>query len=67
MNENNVIRIPITMLVLLTIVILLSLGWVVSPRNEQGRPLLLLSDVKAVADYRRQADQMAKELRIGRW
>ena len=64
MNDKNEIRIPFSMLVLLAILALLTLGWVVSPRNDQGRPLLLLADVKAVEDYRRLADQMAKELRL---
>lgn len=64
MNENNVIRIPLMTVVLLTIISLITLGWVVSPRNEQGRPLLLLTDVKAVEDYRRLAGQSAHELRV---
>lgn len=35
------------------IVFLLGLGLVVSPRDKNDRPLLLLPDVKAVEDYRR--------------
>jgi hypothetical protein len=31
------------------------LGVIVSPRDEQGKPVLLLPDVKAVQDYRRTA------------
>ena len=50
MNENNVIRIPAVTAVFLVIVSLLTIGWFVSPRNEQGRPLLLMRDVKAVED-----------------
>jgi len=35
------------------IVLLLGLGLVVSPRDKDNRPILLLPDVKAVEDYRR--------------
>jgi len=64
MNENNVIRIPAMIVVLLVIVSLTTIGLIVSPRNEQGHPLLLMADVKAVEDYRRLADQTAKDLRL---
>ena len=62
MNENNVIRIPWITVVVLAIISLITLGWAVSPRNDQGRPLLLLADVKAVEDYRRLAGHTANEL-----
>jgi len=58
MSENNVIRIPAMIVVLLVIVSLTTIGVFVSPRNEQGHPLLLMADVKAVEDYRRLADQV---------
>ena len=35
------------------LVILLGLGLVISPRDRDNRPILLLPDVKAVEDYRR--------------
>ena len=50
---------------LLPLVILLTvLGAWASPRNELGRPLLLLPDVKAVEDYRRSINGTAAELRL---
>lgn len=36
----------------LTIVVLLVLGYLFSPRDRDNRPILLLPDVKAVEDYR---------------
>ena len=62
MNENNVIRIPAATVILVTVFSLLTLGWIVSPRNDQGRPVLLLADVKVVDDYRSLARQIASEL-----
>lgn len=37
---------------ILTVVILLALGYLFSPRDRDNRPILLLPDVKAVEDYR---------------
>jgi hypothetical protein len=64
MNENQEIRIPLSMLVVLVILTLLAIGGIASPRNLYGRPLLLLPDVKAVEDYRRLAREASKELRL---
>lgn len=40
------------------------IGALVSPMDEQGKPLLLLPDVKAVEDYRRSAQTWISELKI---
>ena len=55
MNERQEIHIPLSTLVVLASLILLAIGGIASPRNEDGRPLLLLPDVKAVSDYRQLA------------
>jgi hypothetical protein len=55
MNDGEEIRIPLSVLIIPTIVLLVVVGWSASPRDENGRPLLLLPDVKAVEDYRRLA------------
>jgi len=64
MNENQEIHIPISTLVILSLLILLAIGGIASPRNEDGRPLLLLPDVKSVDEYRRLAREADKELRM---
>lgn len=50
--------------VLALVVVLGVVGWLSSPMDENGRPVLLLPDVKAVEDYRRQAANWAQELRL---
>lgn len=55
--------------IILTVVFLLLvgfgvLGWAISPVDGDGRPMLLLPDVKAVGDYRRQAAHWAKAIRL---
>jgi hypothetical protein len=62
MNENQEIHIPLTTLVVLALLVLLAIGGIASPRNEDGRPLLLLPDVRSVEDYRRLAREMDKQL-----
>ncbi|HEX9090997.1 MAG TPA: hypothetical protein VF831_05875, partial [Anaerolineales bacterium] len=62
MNENQEIHIPLTTLVVLALLVLLAIGGIASPRNEDGRPLLLLPDVRSVEDYRRLARAMDKQL-----
>jgi hypothetical protein len=64
MNESQEIHIPVTTLVILALLVLLAIGGIASPRNEDGRPLLLLPDVKAVNDYRQLAREADKELRL---
>jgi hypothetical protein len=64
MNERQEIHIPLSTLVVLIVLILLAIGGIASPRNEDGRPLLLLPDVKTVAEYRRLAREADKELRL---
>jgi len=56
MNEPDEISIPIWLLIIPVTVILLGIGWMASPRDENNRPLLLLPDVKAVEEYRRLAN-----------
>lgn len=62
MNENQEIHIPLSTLVILAMLVLLAIGGIASPRNEDGRPLLLLPDVRSVEDYRRLAKEMDKQL-----
>ena len=62
MNENQEIHIPLSILVILALLVLLAIGGISSPRNEDGRPLLLLPDVRSVEDYRRLAREMDKQL-----
>ena len=64
MNENQEIHIPLSTLVVLALLVLFAIGGIASPRNEDGRPLLLLPDVKSVEDYRRLAREADKELRL---
>jgi len=62
MNENQEIHIPLSTLVVLALLVLFAIGGIASPRNEVGRPLLLLPDVKSVEDYRRLARETDKQL-----
>ncbi len=62
MNENQEIHIPLNTLVILAMLVLLAIGGIASPRNEDGRPLLLLPDVRSVVDYRRLAREMDTQL-----
>jgi len=64
MNSNREIHISLSTLALIFCLLLTALGWAASPRNEQGRPLLLLADVKAVEEYRRLAIKVMDELRL---
>lgn len=64
MNEPDEISIPIWLLIIPLTVILLGIGWMASPRDENDRPLLLLPDVKAVEEYRRLANHWRDELRL---
>lgn len=64
MNDNTVIQIPASRLVILVLLVLLAIGGIASPRDEDGRPLLLLPDVKSVEGYRRLARDADKELRL---
>lgn len=36
-------------------------GWLVTPKDEKGQPILLLPDVKAVENYRRKAKDWTEE------
>jgi hypothetical protein len=62
MNENQEIHIPLSTLVVLALLVLLAIGGIASPRNKDGRSLLLLPDVKSVEDYRRLARETDKQL-----
>lgn len=64
MNENPEIRIPLNTLIILGILALLAVGGIVSPRSAEGRPFLLLPDVRSVEDYRRLAREADQELRL---
>ena len=58
------IEIPWWALVIAGIVIVGLLGWFFSPRNAEDRPILLSPDVKAMEDYRRQANSWANDMRL---
>jgi hypothetical protein len=64
MNEPDEITIPLWVLVIPAIALMILLGWHASPRNEDGRPLLLLPDTKAVEEYRRFVVIWSDELRL---
>jgi hypothetical protein len=64
MNDGEEIHIPLSLLIIPTIVILVVTGWFASPRDDRGRPLLLLPDIKAVNDYRRLAVTWNEELHL---
>jgi hypothetical protein len=64
MNENPEIRIPLNTLIILGILALLAVGGIASPRSAEGRPFLLLPDVRSVEDYRRLAREADQELRL---
>jgi len=50
--------------VLLCLVLVLSgIGWCVSPKDNDGRPILLSPEVKAMEDYRRSAQTWMDQLR----
>lgn len=50
--------------VILCLIVLLSVtGFIVSPRDGDGRPILLSPDVKAVEDYRQSAQSWMEQLR----
>lgn len=52
-------------IIILCMVVLLSvIGFIISPRDGDGRPILLSPDVKAVEDYRRSAQAWMEQLRI---
>ena len=64
MNDRSIIRLSYSWLLLPLGLLLFLLGWLDSPRDAQGQPLLLLPDVKAVEDYRRAARDNAAGLRL---
>lgn len=64
MNDSEEITIPLWVLVIPAIALLILVGWHASPRNEDGRPLLLLPDTKAVEEYRRLVVVWSNELRL---
>lgn len=64
MSESQEIHIPVTTLVILALLVLLAIGGIASPRTEDGRPLLMLPDIKAVNEYRQLAREADKELRL---
>ena len=51
------------LIILCLAVILSSIGGFVSPYDNQGKPILLLPEVKAVEDYRRSAQSWTEQLR----
>jgi hypothetical protein len=57
-------RIPLGWLLLPLGIFLTVLGALASPQDTQGRPILLLPDVKAVEDYRRSVSSTTTRLRL---
>ena len=64
MNDQNEIHISWSLFAGAAFLALMILGWFSSPRDEQGRPLLLLPDVKAVGEYIRLTASTTKELHL---
>jgi hypothetical protein len=64
MADADEITLPVGLLLLPALVILALVGWLASPRDERGRPLLLLPDVRAMEAYRRQASAWLDEFRL---
>jgi len=64
MNDRPIIRLSYRWLLPVLGLLFIGLGWLASPRDAQGHPLLLLPDVKAVEDYRRAATYNAAGLRL---
>ncbi len=64
MNENHEIRIPLPYFLAVVGLLLIALGWSGSPRDERGRPLLLMPDVKAVEDYRQMSLGVMGEMKL---
>ena len=62
MNANNEIRIPWRPALGLAFLALTTLGWISSPRNAQGRPMLLTPDVKAVGETLHLAEKVTMDL-----
>src|SRR5512145_1625632 len=58
------IRIPLATLLVPLAVILIVIGWLASPRDAAGRPILLTPGVKAVEAYRRQSVSWSQGLRL---
>jgi hypothetical protein len=55
----------ISLIIVFVMVILFAvIGWIVTPLNEKGQPILLLPDVKKVEDYRSKAAKWTDEFRI---
>ncbi len=49
---------------LLLVIVLGLVGWAFSPLDSEGRPILLLPDVKKVEDYRKKIGGWAEDLRL---
>lgn len=64
MNDQPIVRLSLSWLIIPFGMLLVLLGGLTSPRDAQGRPLLLLPDVKAVEDYRRSMIDNAAGLRL---
>ena len=55
----------ITLVIVFVVAIVFGVvGWMVTPTNEKGQPILLLPDVKKVEDYRSKAVKWSKEFQI---
>lgn len=64
MNNPGSLRVPLGMALVPLLVLLTVMGWLASPSDAKGRPLLLLPDIKAVEEYRRLAITWVAELRL---
>ena len=49
---------------LVAVIVFGVVGWIVTPKDEKGQPVLLLPDVKSVEDYRRKAKSWTEELKL---
>lgn len=52
------------LIIVLTILVFGIVGWLATPEDEKGQPILLLPSVKKIEDYRAKAEGWTEELRL---
>jgi len=62
--DDHTLRLSWSLFLIPLVLFLTLVGALSSPRNAQGKPLLLLPDVKAVDDYRRSMSSAIAEMRL---
>jgi hypothetical protein len=64
MNDRAEIQVSIGVLIIPALILLTGIGWIVSPRDGEGHPLLLLPDVKRMEAYHRKVLSWDQELHL---